>query len=195
MLELISPTTIFSFLLVLVLLLAAYFLSLLHLPTTATSKTRFIYIWHLFDSLIHLVFEGSFLYYSFFSSIPSTPSLPPHSLPPHSIPTLWGHRHVHYGAFHAPASASLAGLWKEYGKADIRWGRADVGVISLELLTVVVGGPLAAWICVMVARGEARRWWWITVLATAELYGGWMTFAPEWIGGNENLVTENWMYK
>ncbi|RPA86183.1 Emopamil-binding protein [Ascobolus immersus RN42] len=191
--DLISTTTVFSFLLVLVLLVAAYAISAFHLPKDATTKTRIIYIWHLFDSLIHVVFEGSFLYYSFFSSQATNPHDPTNH--GRSIPMLWGDRSKLYGAFYAPETATLAGLWKEYGKADIRWGNADVGVLTLELLTVLAGGPLAAWICVQVARGEPRRWFWITVLATAELYGGWMTFAPEWISGNENLVTENWMYK
>lgn len=32
------------------------------------------------------------------------------------------------------------------------------------------------------------------VLATGELYGGWMTFCPEWLSGNPNLDTDNWMH-
>ena len=35
----------------------------------------------------------------------------------------------------------------------------------------------------------------MTVLATGELYGGFMTFAPEWLTGSPNLVTDNFMYK
>lgn len=33
---------------------------------------------------------------------------------------------------------------REYGKADRRWAGRDPGVISLEILTVVLGGPAAA---------------------------------------------------
>ena len=29
---------------------------------------------------------------------------------------------------------------------------------------------------------------------TSELYGGFMTFAPEWLTGSPNLDTSNWMY-
>jgi hypothetical protein len=35
----------------------------------------------------------------------------------------------------------------------------------------------------------------VSVLAVAEIYGGWMTFAPEWVSGSENLATSSWMYK
>jgi hypothetical protein len=27
-----------------------------------------------------------------------------------------------------------------------------------------------------------------------ELYGGWMTFAPEWVAGSPALNTANWVY-
>ncbi|KAI5776563.1 Emopamil binding protein-domain-containing protein [Geopyxis carbonaria] len=180
---LISTTTVLSFFLVLVLLFAAYAVSVFHLDSRASGKTRFIYIWHLFDALIHLIFEGSFVYYSLFSSAP---------VPTSQSPALWGDRSVSYGAKYS--SAPLAGLWTEYGRADRRWEEADVGVLSLEILTVIGGGALAAWICFMVARGQERRWFWISVLAVAELYGGWMTFVPEWISGSHSLDTSNPMY-
>jgi len=32
------------------------------------------------------------------------------------------------------------------------------------------------------------------VLSTAELYGGWMTFCPEWLTGSPNLDTSNPLY-
>lgn len=32
------------------------------------------------------------------------------------------------------------------------------------------------------------------VLATGEIYGGFMTFAPEWLSGNANLSTGDWMH-
>jgi len=70
-------------------------------------------------------------------------------------------------------------------------------VVSLELLTVGLGAPLALWICELLRRGEKggnRKWFWMIVLATAELYGGFMTFAPEWLSGSPNLDTSNWMY-
>lgn len=160
---LIDAITIGSFLLVAVLLALAYALSLSLLPSSASTKTRSIFIWHLFDSLIHFVFEGSFLYYSFLGSA----ATPLHGASPH---VLWGDAARTYGAAHT--DAPLARLWQEYAKADVRWGHADVGVVTLELLTVFAGGPLAMWICELVRRGDERAWFWIVVLATAELYGG-----------------------
>ena len=37
-------------------------------------------------------------------------------------------------------------------------------------------------------------WFWGIVLATGELYGGFMTFAPEWLSGCENLDTGSALY-
>lgn len=160
---LIDAITIGSFLLVALLLLMAYALSLSVLPARATAKTRTIFIWHLFDSLIHFVFEGSFLYYSFGASAATAL----HGSTPH---VLWGDSARVYGA--AYSTAPLARLWQEYAKADVRWAHADICVVTLELLTVLGGGPLALWICELVRRGDERAWFWIVVLATAELYGG-----------------------
>ena len=104
-----------------------------------------------------------------------------------------------------------AKLWQEYAKADKRWGGADLTVISLELLTVFGAGPLAAYICELVRRRDTggKLWFWASILATGELYGGmcsalqrryredwlinsgYMTFAPEWLSGNPNLDTSN----
>lgn len=58
----------------------------------------------------------------------------------------------------------------------MRWASADVGVVTLEVLTVVVGGPLALWICELARREDERMWFWIVVLATGELYGGLFCF-------------------
>ncbi|KAI5854107.1 Emopamil-binding protein [Tricharina praecox] len=181
---LISATTVFSLLLTVLLLVGAYGLSLALLPSTSTTKTRVIYIWHIFDSLTHFVLEGSFLYYSLTTSSTVRSS---------AVPTLYGDAAISYGTKFS--TAPLGKLWNEYAKADRRWGEADVGIVCIELVTVLLAGPAALWVAGMVRRGEGRRWFWIAVLATAEIYGGWMTFAPEWIAGNHNLMTHNWMYK
>lgn len=61
----------------------------------------------------------------------------------------------------------------EYAKADHRWSGTDLTVVSLELLTVLVAGPLAIYVCELIRRqDESRLWFWGSVLATAELYGG-----------------------
>lgn len=63
-----------------------------------------------------------------------------------------------------------------YAQADKRWGEADLTVISLELLTVLGAGPLAAWICWGIARRNWSVSFWMVVLATGELYGGTVSF-------------------
>jgi len=89
-------------------------------------------------------------------------------------------------------------MWREYAAADARWGTADPTVVSLELLTVFGAGPLAAYIVYQIVKRDPTRHYWIIVLNTAELYGGWMTFCPEWLIGSPSLDTSNalffWVY-
>ncbi|KAF2277789.1 Emopamil-binding protein [Westerdykella ornata] len=199
----IDATTITSLLAVVILLASAYFASVRLLPKTATLKTRVLFIWHLFDALIHLVFEGSFLYNCFFVSysLPTSFSAQNRHHPAIRILTppdvYWlGREDRLYGASYGQGVFSK--LWQEYAKADRRWGGVDLTVVTLEVLTVMVGAPLALVVCQMLRgeerKGGLRKWFWMVVLATGELYGGWMTFGPEWLTGSPNLDTSNWMY-
>lgn len=129
-----------------------------------------------------------------------------------------------YGSFYS--EGPMARLWQEYAKADRRWGGADPTVISLELLTVFGAGPLAFYICTLIVsitnnsynhntknsasgtgtgtgtgtgRNEAKLWFTAVVLSTAEIYGGFITFAPEWLtmntlldGGGDTVYL--WLY-
>ena len=63
---------------------------------------------------------------------------------------------------------------REYAAADSRWGTADPTVVSLELLTVLAAGPLAAFIVYQIVKRDPARHYWIIVLNTAELYGGYV---------------------
>ncbi|KAI9837746.1 MAG: hypothetical protein M1819_006680 [Sarea resinae] len=181
-----DTTTLLSLATTLLLLLAAYTLSHSLLPRTSTTKTRFLYIWHVFDALIHIFLEGSFLYHSLFSSIPTTTS----SI---SSTNFLGDPHRLYGARYSTAPS--ARLWQVYAQADRRWEVADANVVAIELLTVGIGAPLAAWCARGLRKGEQATWFWMVVLATGELYGGFMTFVPEWLVGSPNLDTSNFMYK
>ncbi|KAF3925413.1 hypothetical protein AA313_de0202568 [Arthrobotrys entomopaga] len=168
---LIDTITIVSFLFMLVLLIAAYTISLSALPTSSTATIRFIFIWHLFDALTHMILEASFLYHSFYSHTPDR---------------------KHFGAQYS--TAPLALIWQEYAKADSRWSVADPVVVAIELPTVLLEGPGAAYICYLLANEKASVWFWILVVAVGEIYGGWMTFAPEWLTGSASLDTSNAMY-
>lgn len=219
----IDQTTVTSLLAALSLLIIAYVLSLRVLQPSTPTKLRVLFIWHVFDALIHFLFEGSFLYNCFFTytTIARTSDYPhPASLTAPGV-YFMGHQDRLYGS--AYGTSPLAMLWQEYAKADKRWGGSDLGVISLELLTVFGAGPLAVVVCEYVRRGQMGKggWFWATVLATGELYGGefvllsintvplcasqkvrfakhfsvgFMTFAPEWLTGSPNLDTSNFMY-
>jgi len=159
------------------ILLTAYLSSLVLLPRNArppaSTTDRLTFVWLVFDALIHFILEGSFLYYSF----KFTPTAP-------------------FMTVTSGANASkepLALLWQEYGKADARWGTADPTVISLEILTVFLAAPMCLYIANKIVSRDPARHYWIVVLCTGELYGGWMTFAPEWLTGTPALNTSNWL--
>lgn len=52
------------------------------------------------------------------------------------------------------------------------------GVVSLELLTVFLVGPLCVWVCFDIARKNPRANILMIILATAELYGGMYLHLP-----------------
>lgn len=163
----IDQTTVLSLFSTLAILAAAYITSLYTLPTTANSRTRLLFIWHAFDALIHFILEGTFLYNCFFSYGTTLLTEP---LLPANVHFL-GRVGRNYGAAYGGSWHSA--LWREYAKADRRWAGTDLTVVSLELLTVGVGGPLACWICLQLIREKwGSAWFWMCVLATGELYGG-----------------------
>jgi hypothetical protein len=187
----------------------AYLLSFRFLSRSTSFQNRVLFLWHSYDAMTHFFIEGSYLYHCFFSyiTIPSSPSgdYPhPASLAADGVYFL-GHRDRRYGSWYS--NSASARLWQEYAKADKRWGGADLTVISLEILTVFLCGPFALYICFLLSelsstaisslrrsKMTARLYVFATVLATMELYGGFITFAPEWLSGNANLDTSNWMY-
>ncbi|KAL5524449.1 hypothetical protein ACEPAF_9589 [Sanghuangporus sanghuang] len=134
------------------------------LPKSARWQDKLTFIWLAFDAMIHFTFEGSFLNLSVFGRSVNTSTGP------------------------------FAELWKEYARADFRWGFSDPTVVSLEILTVLGAGPLCCYILYQLVRQDPARHYWIVVLSTAELYGGWMTFCPEWLTGSPNLDTSNPLY-
>ncbi|KAF8842185.1 Emopamil-binding protein [Paxillus ammoniavirescens] len=134
------------------------------LPKNVRSQDKFTFIWLAFDAMIHFSFEGSFLYLSTFGRSVNTNTGP------------------------------IAELWKEYTRADARWGVSDPTVVSLELLTVLGVGPMCCYVLNQIVKGDPARHYWIIVLSTAELYGGWMTFCPEWLTGSPSLDTSNPLY-
>ncbi|RUS15627.1 Emopamil-binding protein [Endogone sp. FLAS-F59071] len=164
----IDPITVYSLLAVLCLLAVAYVASLAFLPRSAPRADKLAFCWYAFDALTHFILEGSFVYLSTF------------------------------GRSVATSENAFAELWKEYGKADARWLYADPTVVSLEILTVGFCGPLCVYLLYALAARRPERHYWQIVLCTAEIYGGWMTFCPEWITGSKYLDTSNplflWVY-
>ncbi|GAA5998301.1 hypothetical protein JCM5350_005222 [Sporobolomyces pararoseus] len=162
-----TPTTILSLGATVLLLLLALALAKRLLPARVHSDTvqKYTFVWLAFDALTHFILEGSFLYQSF--PRPRTVN---------------------------SSSGPFAELWKEYARADTRWGTSDATVVSIELITVLMAGPLCVYLMDLM-RKEDQSWrYWIVVLSTAEIYGGMMTFFPEWITGSPSLNTSHPLY-
>ncbi|XP_041523153.1 emopamil-binding protein-like [Microtus oregoni] len=94
----------------------------------------------------------------------------------------------------ADSQGLIASLWKEYGKADARWLYFDPTIVSLEILTVVLDGILALVLIYAIVKEKYYRHFIQITLCVCELYGGWMTFFPEWLVGSPNINTESWLY-
>ncbi|XP_004714137.1 emopamil-binding protein-like, partial [Echinops telfairi] len=94
----------------------------------------------------------------------------------------------------ADTDGLLASLWKEYGKADARWLYFDPNIVAVELLTVFLDGFLALVLIYAIVKEKYYRHFIQIALCVCELYGGWMTFSPDWLVGSPNLNTSNWLY-
>ncbi|KAF4459264.1 C-87 sterol isomerase emopamil-binding [Fusarium albosuccineum] len=189
--DLFDQTTIISLLSTLAIVFAAYAASLKFLPSSSSGTLRFLFIWHLADALCHFLLEGSFLYHCFFSHQLSSDESTAGYFP--TPAGYLGYTDRVYGA-QSGGSNPFAQLWMVYARADKRWAGVDLGVVSLELLTVFFDGPLAVYVCYCLAKRDPRASIWMIILATCELYGSFMTFCPEWLIGNVNLDTSNFMY-
>ncbi|WZH45071.1 Emopamil-binding protein [Fusarium acuminatum] len=189
--DLFDQTTIISLLSTLAIVFAAYATSLKVLPSSSSGTLRFLFIWHLADALCHFLLEGSFLYHCFFSHQPLLADAKTDLFP--TPAGFLGYADRVYGA-QSGGSNPFAQLWMVYAKADKRWAGVDLGVVSLELLTVLFDGPLAVYVCYCLAKKDPKVSIWMIILATCELYGGFMTFCPEWLVGSPNLDTSNFMY-
>ncbi|KAL2288849.1 hypothetical protein FJTKL_03498 [Diaporthe vaccinii] len=195
--DLFDQTTLVSLASTVLILAVAYGTSLKALSPSTPGSYRFLFIWHAFDALIHFFLEGSFLYNCFFSSIPYDDLTVGDLRSGRYYRTqtgYLGHDDRIWGSQAAAADNPFAQLWMVYARADKRWAGADTGVVSLELLTVFVVAPLAVLVCYDIAKKNSRANVLMVIIATAELYGGFMTFCPEWLTGNQFLDGSNFMY-
>lgn len=87
-----------------------------------------------------------------------------------------------------------AHMWKEYAKADHRWGVSDPTIVSLEILTTTIVQACAIVLVYAILKGKYYRHFLQIFVCVCELYGGWMTFCPEWLTGSKNLNTDNFLY-
>lgn len=123
--DLFDATTLQSLASVLVIVSIAYGTSLKALSPTTPGSLRFLFIWHMFDALIHFALEGSFLYHCFFSWLPVSDLTVKQLAKFHPTPEHFlGTSGRIYGA--QAGDGFWANLWMVYAKADKRWAGADL---------------------------------------------------------------------
>lgn len=131
-------------------------------------------LWFLIDFITHLTIELGFVYVSL-----TTTAL--------------------------KSNTFMGSVWRQYARADKRWEIRDPTVISLEIITVFIMGPLALYIFYLIFQIKNEkdlikknnliglRHILQMIICVSELYGGFMTFCPEWIEGNPNLDGSNFI--
>ncbi|KAK5847390.1 hypothetical protein PBY51_016522 [Eleginops maclovinus] len=127
-------------------------------------QDRWVVLWLFYDVIVHLTMEGPFVYMSLGGGAVETSEGP------------------------------LAELWKEYGKADRRWLVSDPTIVSIEILTVVLDSMLGLLLIHAVLKDQYYRHFLQVALCVCELYGGWMTFCPDWLMGSPHLDTSRPLY-
>jgi hypothetical protein len=130
---------------------------------------RLIFWWFAFDAGIHTFFEGPFVIASLrgrFTGGVATSDLP----------------------------RAMTCVWTEYGKSDFRWLYSDPGIVSMEVATVGMEAPLCWFILYLILKKSSWRHPIQFLICVGELYGLYMTFAPEWIYGSPNLDGSTFLY-
>ncbi|CAB1425952.1 unnamed protein product [Pleuronectes platessa] len=92
------------------------------------------------------------------------------------------------------SESPLAELWREYSKADSRWLVFDPTIVSIEILTVVLDSVLGVLLIYAILNDQYYRHFLQITLSVCELYGGWMTFCPDWLMGSPHLDTSSWLH-
>jgi len=139
--DLFDQTTLVSLAATVVMLGVAHGASRRVLDSTTPNSLRILFIWHVFDALIHFCLEGSFLYHCFFSWLPladmTVKDMQENKcyLTPHFL----GHDDRVYGP-QAGGDNPLAQLWMVYARADKRWGGADLVGWAFASLRLLVHG-------------------------------------------------------
>ncbi|XP_062521504.1 emopamil-binding protein-like [Corticium candelabrum] len=128
---------------------------------------KVVVVWLVYDAFIHFTLEGLFVFYSIGTTVDKT---------------------------HGQMEDILVAVWREYGLADSRWIHGDATIVSLEILTVFLCGTLCLVLIDAIVNKRSYRHFIQITLCVCELYGGWMTFCPEWLTGSPSLNTSKFLY-
>ncbi|CAG8606827.1 5715_t:CDS:2 [Ambispora leptoticha] len=160
-----EPTAIYSLLFTLLLFIVSFVVAYNFLSREKfKTSEKYVFMWLTWDALVHLILEGSFVYMSILGRTVETSSGP------------------------------MAELWKEYGKADSRWLIAEPTVVSIEIPTFILCGPVSVLVLWAITKDHPIRHPLQFLLCTCELYGGYLTWMPEYLTGNKSLAIDNPLY-
>lgn len=146
-----------------------------------TPRVLTFYAWHLFDGLMHLLLESTYVYGCFAYYTTKARLHVPGSLLSEDNQN-YGHRHVQYHDLDAATQKKLcypdafprhflarpdrlygnaysssvnAQIWQEVAKADSRYAGIDLTTLCLEIITVALAGPLAIYVAERVRKDVA----------------------------------------
>jgi hypothetical protein len=168
---------------------------------------RLIFWWFAFDAGIHTFFEGPFVIASLrgrFTGGVATSDLPRAMTDrviadPETVTDLHCRARLRARSFviinsSCGCNLSFICVGTEYGKSDFRWLYSDPGIVSMEVATVGMEAPLCWFILYLILKKSSWRHPIQFLICVGELYGLYMTFAPEWIYGSPNLDGSTFLY-
>ncbi|KAL6059106.1 EBP like [Balamuthia mandrillaris] len=160
-------------------------------------KDKAVLCWFVYDALIHTVLEGSFLWMSIGGTVAENKTNP--------FAPLWREyaNADKRWAVADPTVVSIEMFLFLFSFFSFLFLFLLVSPLLLTLysshhhlkrLTVVVCTFLCILLIDAVVNKRPTRHFYQVTLSVMELYGGWMTFCPEWLSGSQSLDTSNTLY-
>jgi len=175
----VNDITVLCLLLTIIIPFIAYVVSKILLHKKTEKTIRLIYVWYLSNAVFYLVFGTSYVYYSFKAC---------------SKTQFIGHGagRTHCGVAFSDNLNAL--VWREYSRADSRFAENDQMILSMQIFATVVHGMIGGLICWLIWYNKRISWFWLAVVAMADVYGTFLRVCTEWLGEWKHWRVENWLY-
>jgi hypothetical protein len=127
---------------------------------------------YLFDTAIHVLFDSSYAWIMLTEGSAAASKNP--------LAVIWRE----YGMIHQFSFLTFT------GKADSRWLVPDPEIMSIEVVVMVVMLPLTVVTLYKFYTRSNTRYFYAVLLSAFEIFGTYMTFAPEMLRGNSTPFLE-----